>query len=462
MGLHERLVAGLVAASESTKLSDSHLAAAAAAVIEASLDRLEESDTSTWSDDEDEVRRRQKHFTDILLSKLLERGLPIPALQQRVDDPMRHGMDSLSLSKLIRNLRKLTERLGGVFQTQYSLLRILNWSQPSMTLLALMTYTLVVIHPNLLLILPLVFLLYGVMLPGYLHRHPLHRIHLHRVNARGDSLIGKFARVKDNKQLERYLDESLQEQVLEDVSNRGNVEFLVNLRDLQNNLSRGVAIFDKLEKFWYGPAGFKDERHSTSLFFTLLTLVTVLIIVGPYLPWRPLLIAGGWLILIIVHPKVKPMVKELKRLLQPQKQELEKVLKESERKDIIIDEEPELRQVEVFEIWQRSHTTNEWEFYLFSNHTFHQGSQYRRSNTPPPGVVTIGEVSVPPTWRFDDDSWNIDYDCTQWCQTRDIKMGPGMKVDKNNEFLEDEQFKRRRLYRDVIRYSRPARRPKRL
>jgi hypothetical protein len=486
--LQDTLLAGLTQLYEVTvNYSDEHsdarskrqmAAATAASVLGASLDRLNESDSdgfwaSDWEDEEKAVRKRQSHFIDVLLSKLIERGLPhdIPDksnLQDRIDDPIRKDMDSLSLSIFVKNLRRLTERLGGLFQFQYFLLRIFHWTNPSMTLLALMIYTLVVLHPNAMFILPLVFLLYGVMIPGYLYRHPIHGHQLHHLHERGDSLLNSFTRVKDDKQLEKFFEEELDRvPELETVDTKyvfmkKNMEFLVNLRDLQNNLTKMVTIFDKLEKFWYGIAGFKDERVSTSLFFTVCSIVVLLVVVGPYIPWRPLLIFNGWFVLIMIHPKMKPLVKNIKTLLKPQKRELDKVIKESERKDIIIDEEPEIRQVQIFEIWQRSHTTNEWEFYMFSNHIFHSEDPYRKSQAPPPGVSTIDDVSAPKSWRFDDDSWNVDYDCREWCLNSGIVLSAEEYVGDNNEFLVDEQFKRRRLYRDVIRYSRPARKPARL
>ncbi|CEP20582.1 unnamed protein product [Cyberlindnera jadinii] len=419
-------------------------------------------------------RRRQKHFTDIILSKVIERGLPkdVPSkndLTQRLGDPIRQHTDSLSMTKLVKNIRKLTERLGGLFQLQYSTIRIFHWTYPSRSLLAIAIYTLVVLHPNVIFILPLCYVLFGIMIPGYLYRHPLHRNNLHKLSERGDSLFNKFASVNDDKQLSRILDDSDEEQEVPELkennsrTTRKNMEFFVNLRDLQNNLSKLVAVFDKIERFWYGTAGFKDERVSTSLFFTLATAIASLILVGPYIPWRFLLILIGWVLMIAIHPKVKPLIKQLKLLLQPKKQELDKLVKESERKDIVIDEEPEIRQVEVFEIWQKSFTSNEWEFYIFSSHVFHLEDEFRKSKNPPPGVLVINDVHPPKSWKFDpDDSWNIDYDCKEWCVSKGIELSPLQKVDKNNEFLIDKQFKRRRLFRDVKRYSRPSKKPPRL
>lgn len=438
---------------------------------------------SSRSEQENRDKRRlekhQNHFVDLFFEKMLEHALPqgIPdreVLEGRITDPLRKKTDKLSVTTLVKNLRKLTAKLGGVFQTQYFFLKIFHWSQPSLTLSSLMLYTLTVLHPNIIFIFPLLFLLYGIMVPGYIYRHPIHRPKLHKTREKGDSLLAKVTRIEDDdKALEefieqaRYEDDMIEHRVpeLDDkvstsyIVVQKNMEFFVNMRDVQNITTKLLKIWDDGEKFWYGTAGFKDERTSTSLFFSVFMAVIILVIMGPYIPWKFLLIVNGWFLMIAIHPKVRPQLMELKERLKPQKQELDKIVKESERKDIIIDETPDIREVEVFEIWRKSFTTNEWEFYLFSNQIFDHNNSYRKSQTPPPGVQTISEVACPKTWRFDDESWNIDYDCSEWCQNRGIRVGGETTIDANNEFLEDEQFKRRRLYRNVIRYSKPARKP---
>lgn len=433
--------------------------------------------TSTDIKREKSMAKQQNHFIDILLEKLLVHAV-IPDkqdLETRLNDPIRKETESLSIPKFTKNLRKMTAKLGGMFQAQYFILRIFHWTQPSLTISALMIYTFIVLHPTLLFILPLIFLLYGIMVPGYIYRHPIHKPKLLKVKQRGESLLEKFSKIENNKKMAKLLEEekAFEEEEIErrvpelnekiDTNVRllkKNMEFLVNMRDLQNSLTNLLKMVSNVERFWYGTAGFKDERVSTSLFFTIFLTVCFFILIGPYIPWRLLLITMGWNLLLLVHPKVFPKIQEFNNLIKPQKKEIDKIVKDSERKDIILDEPPEIREVEIFEIFKKSVSSSQWEFYSFSKSIFDMTDQYRRAQKPPPGVATIDQVNPPKGWRFeDDDPWNIDYECKEWCQNRGLRLNRDNYIDMHNEFYIDDEFKRRRLFRNVIRYSRPARKP---
>lgn len=426
---------------------------------------------------EKSMAKQQNHFIDILLEKLLVHAV-IPDkedLQSRLNDPLRKETERLSIPKFTKNLRIMTAKLGGMFKAQYFMLRIFHWTQPSLTISALIVYTYIVLHPTLLFILPLIFLLYGIMVPGYIYRHPIHRQKLLKVKPRGESLLEKFSKIENNKEMAQLVEEE-KAQEEEEIEKRvpefnekidtnvrllkKNMEFIVNMRDLQNSLSNLIKVMNKVEKFWYGTAGFKDERVSTSLFFTVFLLVCFLIVIGPYIPWRLLLITNGWSLLTIVHPKVYPKLIEFNNLIKPQKKEIDKLVKESERKDIILDEPPEVKEVEIFEIFKKSFTSSQWEFYTFSKNVFDMTDEYRKAQKPPPGVTTIDSVLPPKGWKFEDDQpWNIDYECQEWCQNRGLRLNRDLYIDVHNEFYIDDEFKRRRLFRNVIRYSRPARKP---
>jgi len=484
-------------------------AAAAASVLGASFDKLKErgnedtvnlSDSATeddtdgyWrdSDFEDDTEERapseikkeksmakqQSHFIDILLEKLLVHAV-IPDkkdLETRLNDPFRKESENLSIPKFTKNLRLMTAKLGGIFKAQYFIRRIFRWTQPSLTITALILYTFIVLHPNLLFILPLIYLLYGIMVPGYLYRHPIHRSKLLKVRPRGESLLEKFSKIENNKEMAKLVDEekALEEEEIEkrvpelnekiDTNVRllkKNMEFIVNMRDLQNSLTNLLELLSNVEKFWYGTAGFKDERVSTSLFFTVFLTVIFFIMIGPYIPWRFILILSGWSLMILIHPKIHPKVMEFNNMIKPQKKELDKLVKDSERKDIILDEPPEIKEVEVFEIFKKSVSSSQWEFYTFSQNIFDITDPFRKAQKPPPGVSSIDSVIPPKGWKFEDNQpWNIDYECQEWCQNRGLRLDRDNYIDIHNEFHIDDEFKRRRLFRNVIRYSRPARKP---
>jgi hypothetical protein len=467
--------------SDSDRSSKRRLAAVtAASLISAGLDKA--SDLTTDEEDneiqpgmtpEERKLAKQNHFIDVLLEKLLISAIPndIPDkahFQERINDPFRKKSDNLSISKFTSNLTKLTTKIGSIFQTQFFILKIFHWTDPSLTLTCLIIYTILILHPNLFVISPLIFLLYGAMVPGYLYRHPIPNklSNLIKVNERGDSLIEKFARVKDVKKLEEMLitDEEIKERIPEvddetDTTSqalKSKMEFMINMRDLQNLMTALLKVSNDLENFWYGTAGFKDERVSTSLFLSVFIAVISLLLLDPFINWRIVGILIGWSFLVAIHPKVLPNLKRTYELvLKPQNKKLNKIMKESERTDIILDESPEIKQVEVFEIYSE---ISSWSFYLFSSSIFDLNDEFRRCQKPPPGVSSLDEVECPRTWKFHDSQWHIDYNCKSWVENRGLKLR-GMYIDDNNEFLVDDQFKRRRLFRNVIRYSKPARKP---
>lgn len=454
-------------------------AATTASLISASLDRVQELST----DEEDNLQGlsteerkivKQNHFIDILLEKLIQNTIPnnVPDktnFYNRVNDPIRKNSDNLSITKFSSNLTKLTGKIGGIFQAQYFILKVFHWKDPSLTLTCLIIYTILISHPNLFIILPFIFLLYGVMIPGYLYRHPISNLskNLIHIKERGDTLIEKFARIKDDKNLEEMLEDD-QEQNFEMIPEiddpidkstsllKNQMEFLVNMRDLQNLMTNLLKLNDNFENFWYGTAGFKDERLSTSMFFNVFSLTIVLLILNPYINYKLIFISLGWLLLILIHPKILPTIKKFNELvIKPQNEKLNKIVKESERHDIIMDESPEIKQVEIFEIFIKNNK-NQWDFYLYSTNIFDFNDEFRKSQNPPPGVSKLEEIGCPKTWRFQDSQWHIDFDCKTWVVNRSIQLN---KMEVNEEFLIDEEFKRRRLYRNVIRYSKPARKP---
>lgn len=411
------------------------------------------------------AKESQDHFVDILLDKMISKLLPddLPEREQftqRVNDPYRRKRQTLSATVLGRNMRILTTKLGSVFEFQDSIIRLLTWRNPSGTVTMLIFFTFICFNPMLLLIIPLLYVLYGLMVPGYLQRHPLRRSRVLMKKTYGKSLLdsvasgGKSNTWHGNDRLREI--NTTTELDLDDVNKAHNIkqsmEFIINLRDLQNSMSVMVMLSDKLEKFVYGTAGFKDEHHSTALFLTGLVLLSVLWMMASFINWSLVTSLGAWTAMIAIHPKVRPKITKLIKAEQIKKGK--EVLEKTERYDIILDEAPEVNYVEVFEIYKQGITPRVWDFYKISSQVFDPFDSSRKSQRPPIGVDTLEAVAPPPTWFFDQNlSWEIDYDVTKWSSER------GLNLEIKDEFLLDDLFKRRRLTRKVLRYANPARKP---
>lgn len=406
-----------------------------------------------------------EHFIDMLIDRLILSLLPdeLPEREQfsqRVSEPGRRKSQTISVRIMNKNLRYLTSKLGSVFELQDVLIRLLTWRNPSGTLLSLIAFTFICFDPMLLIILPVLYLMFGLMVPGYLHRHPLHRSIYLSKRSYGKSLVNTIAsggRTTSLQPHDSFREVEYSELDLEELRKANTIkqsmEFIVNLRDLQNLMTNIVRVTEGVEKFVYGSAGFKDEQHSTVLFLSQFLVLIALWIISPLINWPFMASVSAWTVMIIIHPKVRPAVVGV--LKKEQLDKGKEALERTERFDILLDEPVESSLVEVFELHRKGITDDDWFHYLYSTQVFDGTDQYRKSQKVPPGVKNLEDLYPPPTWTFDPNSeWNVDTDPSGWAKSRHI-----FDLETQDEFLVDDQFKRRRLIRKVIRYANPARKP---
>ncbi|SCW00811.1 LAFE_0C12530g1_1 [Lachancea fermentati] len=410
-------------------------------------------------------KRTGDHFIDILLDKMISRILPedFPEREQfsqRVGDPTRRKSQKLSATVFAANLKILTTKLGGVFEFQDSVVRVITWRNPSATVTMLIFLTIICFNPMYVVIIPLLYVLYGLMTPGYIHRHPMRRSAYLSRRTYGKSLIESLA--SGGKKTEWHSSDSIQEYEYNtdmkqyDINRahhiKQSMEFVVNLRDLQNSMSAIVKLSDNIEKFIYGTAGFKDEHRSTALFLAGLLSLLFLWLVAPFINWSLVSSMGLWIIMIATHPKVRPKLSRI--IKKEQLDNSKKALLKTERYDIILDEPPETKTAEIFEIYKQGITPKIWHFYTYSTSVFDQSDSFRKAQIPPPGVDDLKLISPPTTYSFENnEQWKIDYDVESWATER------GLDLTIEGEFLVDDLFKRRRLIRKVMRYANPARKP---
>ncbi|AET37832.1 Pex28p Ecym_2076 [Eremothecium cymbalariae DBVPG len=406
------------------------------------------------------------HFVDILLDKMISALLPddLPEREQftqRVHEPGRRKSHPISVVIMSRNLKIMTAKLGLLFEFQDSIIRLITWRNPSGTITALMLFSFICFNPMLLPIISLGYVLFGLMIPGYLHRHPLRRNFYLTKRVYGKSLLvtvatgGKPSNWQGHDNVLEYDYNNLHTEG-EDWERAQNIrqtlEFIVNLRDLQNLMTATVLATENLEKFVYGDAGFKNERRSTILFLSGLLALVVLWCMSPFINWSVTASVGAWAGLLTLHPRVLPKLTDF--INEEQIEKGKEVMENVEKYDIILDEQPEVRYLEVFEIYKQGLTPQQWDFYTISSHVFDPMDKYRKSQTPPPGVTSLEFVTAPSTWCFDKNSeWVVDKNVEVWANER------GLSLAIDGEFLVDDAFKRKRLTRKVVRYANPARKP---
>ncbi|MCP8718701.1 MAG: PEX28-32 family peroxisomal membrane protein [Asgard group archaeon] len=491
---------------------------------------------------EAEKRPKSNHFADRMIEKLLKSVLPqdLPErelFEKRLNDPDRNKRPGLSITVLTSNVRQMARKMTNFFAIQYEIIRIISWKQPTKTISVLILYTAACIWPHLVLAYPLIFVLFGILIPGFVYRHPMRNPDLIKVKKRGQSLLSFLFESPDTSIVEDLINEdylredaevasstySISEDVSEaaasssqmasesDTSGGGGggdnspkketakhrksqVALLINLRDFQNLTTDILKGVNEAEKFYYETAGFKDERLSTFIFYAVLVATFGILFVGQFMPWKLIFIQAGWGAGILSHPKCKKFIVDASKA-RKQKALLAKlnekenaaestpdivvedtdgVIKQFDRNDIIVDDSPEVKVVEVWELQIKSILKHSWSFYRYSNTIFDKNNKLRVAGKRPSGVEQLSKVYPPVDWKFDfglENKWNLDSDPGEFIRQR--SLNPSLFIIKEGEKegwiydnMEDivhldivYEFRRRRLSRECYRYGRPPKEP---
>ncbi|EGW31587.1 uncharacterized protein SPAPADRAFT_154964 [Spathaspora passalidarum NRRL Y-27907] len=441
---------------------------------------------------------KSKHFADRLIEKLIQTSLPenVPdrdKYEARLKESKQPGM---SIAILTSNMRKLLVKMSIFFHVYYGGIHVLTWKRPAKTLSVLVLYTAVCIWPHLVLVYPLIFVLFGVFIPGYVHRHPMRRPDLIKVKRRGQSLWNYFFDTDEISVLEEFMDEqeyfnespatpdsdelSDEMSVVTEITTpddetietrKSQLDIVMNLRDLQGLTTDLLVGIEKGEQFYSDIGGFKDERLSTFIFYGTVLATGIVMFLGQFIPWRLIFIQSGWAVMLLLHPKAKKLLVNAQKLQKPKdevKTEVEPAVKEDkpfDRNDIIVDDSPEVRMVEVFELQMKSILKSEWKFYRYTNTLYDKSNKSRVAGKRPRGVDDLSKVLPPHDWKFDFglvNKWKVDEEPVKFLTERsyDIKL---FKL-KNDEWIYDDmenveqdivyEFRRRRLSRDCFRYGR--------
>ncbi|AOA64194.1 Peroxisome size and maintenance regulator [Komagataella phaffii CBS 7435] len=471
-------------------------AGTAASLMELGLDKWEGGSSSrklpASSTVNTELDDDAEHFVDKLVDKLLrhtvtkrERQL----LKSKMQDPVRKDQPRLSIKVMMENLRTLSAHLELVFTIQHGISRVIKWHCPSMTITYLLLYTWAVISPYMFLVYMLVFLTYGVVVQKYLERHPIEPLNLvDTPNRISGSLLDFLAPSEFTDPMSGELYESIREEVLsqeqEDHSDAESIvsisesveevveetesgktfnkemNILINMRDLQNLLSHLTTQIEFIEQYCHENFSFQDEKLSTSLFLKFWLWMILLFCFGRYIPWKAIFIVSGWVAVCRCHPSFHKL--GVLFLLLPENWDSGKAKpvpdsesNKAEYKSLILDEEPEIRTVEVFELQQNGLTPSQYVPICFTTTIFHQRSNLRRHQKKPKGSILLNEVQAPKEWTFSIEGWTLDTDPKKWCYDRNLIDGV---VFKNDEWCYDlnNQFRRRRWVRECFRYARPV------
>lgn len=398
---------------------------------------------------------------------------------------------ALSISILASSLLKINAKTKTLAVAHKYLAEFFSWESPALTISGLLIYTYVCFHPYLAVGLPGLIFLYGVMAPGYVHRHPIPRQLLPRarppLNEYDDMLYEKWPvhHVFDNyvaaelascsetaQDYDPLTDDSILRLKLPvSKASLPRKPVLTSAKELQRGLSKLAEALDKAEDFFYGPASFTgDERLGSTIFIMVFWGTILAVVAASFLSLNVAAAGAGWSMVLLAHPEIKKNVKEFEhQYLSGQEEALEELIEKFEHADVSSyneacggDDTPEEeRDVEVFELQRQGLTPRMWDPWVYTPMIYSERSAYRLAENRPPGSTFLEEIQPPPGWYFRDESpWLLDTNTKGWvmdraCRNVEIDVDDHWAYDYKND--ERGEWRRRRWIRQCFRGPLPAR-----
>lgn len=323
-------------------------------------------------------------------------------------------------------------RIGVVFVFQAHLIRLFTWQRPTHTLSFLATYSFLCLHPHLLIVLPLALLLFFVFIPAYLARHPPPPDP--SLTSTNNALSGPATApprvIKPATEMSR--------------------DFFRNMRDLQNSMDDFSRAHDLVLETLTPWTNFSNESLSSAVFIILSLLAWVLYLAAPLLPLRHIFLVAGWAVICLGHPAVQLQAEEYyHKQLRPASTKALDMLDRWIASDIVMDAEPEILEVEVFELQRRKggrlfftdspdHGSHDavwdgpegWEPCLFSPSAWERLAPARVAGENPKGTRFFEDVRPPKGWEWANKKWTLDLASAEWVEGR---MVGGCEVEVDGE-----------------------------
>lgn len=399
----------------------------------------------------------QDKFVDLFLERLLSRMITdkLPEREHLTDTTELPGGQKgkpISPAILASNLGKMTGQMNGIFEFQDSLIRLLTWKIPSSTIMTLLIVTLILYYPIYLILLPLTYIAYGLIIANYNKKYRLRNTSYHLKKTYGESLLkkitsgGKPSKPKVKPIMEQLNDDI--EDIVDWEDTSTGLQVITNLRDLQNMTTNTLHLTDSITAFINETVAFKDEKKTTILFLKCFSGYFILKVLSPWVNWKLLFSSLIWMVFLNFHPKLRPKIRRFKARFKHKKDSTPPTDTSAKKDSIIIDVTPLSREIEVFEIQRKGLIPGEWKFFMYSSNVFDYNDEYRKAQKPPPGVKELEDVNPPTTWKFDmNTKWEIDYNVVAWSQQKGLPTTSEIE----DEFYCDNMFKRRRLIRRVLK-----------
>ncbi|OQO06723.1 hypothetical protein B0A48_08510 [Cryoendolithus antarcticus] len=315
---------------------------------------------------------------------------------------------NFSVGMMSGNFRRFNSRVGIIFVFQNRLIHLFTWRHPPATLSFLTVYTLICLDPYLLPIIPIALVLFFVMLPSFLARHPAPN----STQTQFGPPLAPASRVKPAPELSK--------------------DFFRNLRDLQNSMEDFSRLHDAANEYITPYTNFSDEATSSALFLALFVIAIVAFIASNLMPWRLISLTVGWLSIAALHPTIQSF------LLSPESvgqvhhyaSGTQSWLTSFITSEILLDAPAEVREVEIFELQKHHPSSETWEPWLFCPTPFEPLSPQRLGGGKAKGTQFFEDVAAPVGWRWKGKKWGLDMGSREWVEER---MITGVEVETEGE-----------------------------
>ncbi|KAK5124651.1 hypothetical protein LTR85_001364 [Meristemomyces frigidus] len=319
---------------------------------------------------------------------------------------------NFSLPLMSSNFRRFNARIGVVFVLQNRIIHLFTWKHPTATLSFLAVYSLLCLQPQLLPVIPLVGLLFWIMIPSFLARHPAPANDPRVEPTYTGPPVAPPSRVKPVPEMSK--------------------DFFRNMRDLQNCMEDFSRVHDAANEFVTPYTNFSDEAVSSMLFVCVFGLSCAAFVGSETVPWRAVTLIAGWAATLSGHPEAQKVLLSSSNLSQ-MSQHLDAAqarMKAIISDDILLDEPSEARQVEIFELQKYHAYSDTWESWLFSPSPYDPLSPLRIASARAKGTQFFEDVQPPIGWTWKDKKWSLDLFSREWVEQR---MITGVEIETEGE-----------------------------
>ncbi|OAA42210.1 peroxisomal Pex24-like protein [Metarhizium rileyi] len=361
--------------------------------------------------------RDRTSIQDRLVDRLLQQVMPIDGSVQDNNEAVPNPFErpNFNLTIMSYNFRRFNSRIGVVFRFQDKVEALLSWQTTSHTVSYLAILTFICLDPYLIAALPIAFLVFGILIPGFVARHPAPpKGTLSSEQSIGYSPTGPplapAATPKPAKEL--------------------SMDFVRNARDLQNQMGDFSNGYDKVVELLVPIANFSNEALSSTVFMFAFFGGIAMMLAAHMLPWRLIFLTATWTPVILCHPTVTKLLHQARQNQGKAQETVAKTwLDNWIAGDVILDSAPETREVEIFEL-QRKSAAGEWEPWVFSPNPYDPLSQARITGDRPKGTRFFEDVMPPGAWEWSEKKWALDLWSREWVEERIIT---GVEVETEGE-----------------------------